>query len=122
MHVKRHFGGSAEYVNAVLEAFPAKTKKAQTFLESRSLMANGTEKESPMPHIKGKDFPKLKEFPYIDTLRPGDKGSLVESKGRSVNVSTDAPKEETQSSPSGNINTPDKSGNYSIKDVPPQDR
>jgi hypothetical protein len=86
--------------------------------------------EPAIPKEKSKIAPfKDKEYPLEDTLRPEKPatslkgpGSLVEPKGRSVNVSADAPKEETQSSPAGNINTPDKSGNYSIKDVPPQDR
>lgn len=72
---------------------------------------------------------KAKSFPFKDTYGPekpatslGGPGSLVEPKGRSVTVKANAPKEETETIPAGNIHTPDTSGNYSIRDVPPQDR
>jgi hypothetical protein len=61
---------------------------------------------------------KEKERPYMDTLRPGDKGSLVGPKGRSVNVTATVPEEEQSSS----VFTPDKSENYSIRQPAPQDR
>jgi hypothetical protein len=72
---------------------------------------------------------ELEEKPFLDSLTPGKSepkrafgGNFVNPKDRVARVSGPMPKEETQSSPSGNLFSPDKSENYSIRDKAPMDR
>jgi hypothetical protein len=76
----------------------------------------GTDNNQAVHKPSPADNDKNQAMPYMDSYEPGQKlpkapfgGNLVRPEDRVARVKASAPKEETQSMPSGDIRTPDKS-------------